>query len=48
MINGNKLAALTNQGVNFSRAVTLFQDTQHQISWVGAHTGGKDPAHVPT
>ncbi|MER3424259.1 MAG: hypothetical protein C4293_14585, partial [Nitrospiraceae bacterium] len=42
MINGSKLAALTNQGVDFSQAVTLFQDTQHQIYWVGTHIGGEE------
>lgn len=41
-MNGNMLSGLTNSGVDFSKAVPLFQDSQHQVYWVGTHTGGEE------
>ncbi len=41
-MNGNRLPGLTNEGVDYSRAVALYQDSQHQIYWVGVHTGGEE------
>jgi len=41
-MNGNTLSGLTNSGVDFSKAVPLFQDPQHQVYWVGTHTGGEE------
>lgn len=41
-MNESMLSGLTNGGVDFSKAVPLFQDPQHQIYWVGTHVGGEE------
>lgn len=38
---GSKLSTLTNH-TDWSKAVTLYDDPQHQIHWVGAVTGGEE------
>ncbi len=41
-MQGNMLFGMTNNGIDYSRAVPLFDDPQHQIYWVGVHTGGEE------